>query len=170
MRAGGVGRFLVVCASQRERRRGRHYCVRVRPRHGHPEHCFERSGRQCSRSDAWSRRTRGIENLRRTGDCDSEGVRVPIGHSAQRHNQRHDVVGGISIVKEDLVATTPIQNDLGLSLGYVMGADVGVPISPHVLIVPGIRVHLIQRGLFERSQIGLGSAEVQGGVAVRVVF
>jgi hypothetical protein len=81
-----------------------------------------------------------------------------------------DVVGGISIVKEDLVATTPIQNDLGLSLGYVMGADVGVPISPHVLIVPGIRVHLIQRGLFERSQIGLGSAEVQGGVAVRVVF
>jgi hypothetical protein len=96
-----------------------------------------------------------------------------------------EAVVGVSAVKKDLVATRtlpcfgvspgppvpiPIQNDPGLALGFVTGADVAVPISPHVVIAPGIRVHLIQRTSVEKSRIGLGSAVIQGDVAVRVVF
>jgi hypothetical protein len=96
-----------------------------------------------------------------------------------------EAVAGVSIVKKDLVATLrlpsvgvnpgppvpiPIQNSPGLAVGVVMGADVAVPTSPRVVIAPGIRLHLIQRNSVETSEIGLGSAVVQGGVAVRVVF
>jgi hypothetical protein len=94
-----------------------------------------------------------------------------------------EVGAGVSVVKEDLAATrtppsfllnpglpVPLQNNLGLAPGFIIGADVGLPLSPHVILTPGIRLHLIQRGSLEKVQIGLGSAVIQGGVAVRVVF
>lgn len=62
------------------------------------------------------------------------------------------------------------MQSLGLAPGFVIGADAGLPLSPRVVIAPGIRLHLIPRGGIETSTIGLGSVVVDAGVAVRIVF